>query len=866
MDTISTLKIILLLITLFSALIGFVQWSDFKSERKQNKKNLEDFINNRKTTRRLTAEELELITPYLTNKKLVKPYKLKSSLIDSEVSIIEGACICHSFYTNSEETDFYYEIDGIEALFPYNLQLFSLSHNVAEVVFTSNYAIVISFNGYSLDTLADFGATPNKKNSLYSSSPSSSELTRPINEEELQLLEPYLNNPNMVGHYEHSSTLASPDVSIIVGSCIAINHSNNSNDPIYTYQIGDIVVFFPYDMERYVEDINIVQVVVTEHYALVVKINQYDLKTAKQKQEQLQQQRQKQQNKKTYFESAWKSKKEEILPEQNLADANDSIMKFDEEYIEIEPIISYKIVEQRQETPIESSNRNKKNNGILAAVFLALTVILFIKYWYTFDSWLPLFIGLSLLVSIVFYLRKAQSCTLEVNRIKTKIHYKDDIKNRILVGDDRTLKYPAYWTPFLPYKSDEDVDIDVIVKKEKLLRYGNLLSISREIEEFGPPKFIMRNLILFVTAFILSIMTFKLVDITSNLQLATYPLDSNVSVWDIKDAKSLKNSPIKKGDLINIKLKGASCNAESDMYLEDCDKVFINQQIASNIEEAKANSNLVDALFDGDLIKTVRDNDVKQLEKELNSEKNKKNSSYNKEYQPGSVLSKLLHVDHLILTVDQSCQLLGEDKCKQIKLILIKTIKLTDYELDQWPQLVEYSKQHHNYDKIIVASTLEYLETQISNLQKSMSFYYLDKANTALTNYQQSPQSVSLALANANEIKINYPDEDKDIVLLQTYYNALSGKGGKVKVSGLVTGVDYQNDNTVSNLTIDDDLLYRIYQHQLLSLTSPVFIGVVIFIITALMALSNGIIICCKLIANNQRKNNIIKAYENRIK
>ncbi|MWN89810.1 hypothetical protein GQ597_03675 [Gilliamella sp. Pra-s65] len=859
MDTISTLKIILLLITLLSCLIGLGKWSDFKSERKQNKRNLEEFINNRQTTRRLTAEELELITPYLNNKKLVKPYKLRSSLVDSEVSIIEGACIRHSFYTNSEETDFYYEIDGIEALFPYNLQLFSLSHNVAEVVFTSNYAIVISFNGYSLDTLADFGATPNKKNSLYSLSPSSSELTRPIKEEELQLLEPYLNNPTMVGHYEHSSTLVSSDVSIIVGSCIAINHSNNSNDPIYTYQIGDIVVFFPYDMERYVEDINIVQVVVTEHYALVVKINQYDLKTAKQKQ--LQQQRQKQQNKKTYFEPAWKSKKEEILPEQNLTDTNDSIIRIDKKDIELKPKVSYEIVEQRQETPIESSNRSKKNNGIFAAVFLALTVIIYIKYWYTFDSWLPLFIALSLIVSIFFYLRKAQPYTLDVSRIKTKIRYKDDIKNRIIVSDDLTLTYPAYWAPFLPCKLNEDVDIDAIVNKEKLLRYGNLLSISREIEEFGPPKFIMRNLILFVTAFLLSIMIFKMVDITDNLQLANYPFDSNVSIWNIKDAESLKNSPIKKGDFINLKLNGASCNAESNLYLEHCDKVFINQQVTNNGEETIFDNDLINALYNDDLIETVRDDSVKQLEKKINAERNKKHQYYS-QIEP---LTKLLHIDRLILTIDESCQLFEEDKCSRIKQTLINTIKPIDSPIEQWSELVEYSKKNTNHEEIIFNSTLEPLEQQIKNLKKSVTFYYLNKSNISLTNYQQSPQSVGLKLTNAQEIKITQLDGE-DTGLLQIYKNALLGKGGRVKTSGLVTQVDYQNDNTVSNLTINDDLLYRIYQQRLLSFTSPIFIGVAIFIITVLTALSNGIIICYKLIANNKRKDNIIKAYENRIK
>jgi hypothetical protein len=844
MDTIFTLKIILLLIMLFSSLIGFAKWSEFKSERRQNRRNLEKRINNCKTTRRLTSEELELITPYLTDKKLVKPYKLQSSLVNSEVSIIEGDCVRHSFYTDSKETEFYYKIDGIEVLFPYNLQLFALAHNIAEVVFTSRYAIAISFNGYSLDTLAGFSDNSNDENNIYGLSLGLSffsNLSRTIKEEEYQLIEPYLNDPSMVGPYEHGASLVSPTVSVIVGSCIAINQSDKRNDPIYTYRIGDTVVFFPYDMEQYVEDINIAQVVFTERYALVVKLNQYDLKTA--------QQNQKQQNKKAEAEH-----------EQNLTDANDSIIKIDKD-VELKSKFTCEIVEQREETPLESANRSKKNNGIFTAVFLVVAAMLFVMYWYSFNNFLPVLIALSLSATVFFYLRKAESYTLDVNRIKTKIRYKNDIKNQMIVGDNLTLKYPAYWTPFLPDKTNENIDMDIIVNSKKLLRYGNLLSISREIEEFGPPKFIMRNLILFVTAFILSINIFKLVNVTDNLTLASYPFNDNVSIWKIKDAGSLKNSPIKKGDLINIKLNGASCNAESNMYLEHCDKVFINEQTANNTEDASFESDLLSAFLSDNLIEIARDNDVKELEKKLS---NRKNTDYNADYQAGVILTKLLHIDRLILTVDESCQLLEEDKCRRVKQILIKTIKPTASTIDQWAQLVEYSKQNPNYEKIIVAGLLAHLEPQINNLKRSVLSYYLEKANTALINYQHSAQSVGLALAKTQEIKISYPD-DEDINLTEIYYNALLGKGGKIKVSGLVTGVNYQNDNTILDLTINDDFLYRFHQEQLLSFTSPIFIGISIFIITALIALLHGITICYKLIANQQRKNKIIKSYENKI-
>ncbi|NUF27241.1 IgaA/UmoB family intracellular growth attenuator [Gilliamella sp. ESL0254] len=853
MDTIFTLKIILLLIMLFSALIGFAKWSDFKYERRQNRRNLEERINNRQTTRRLTSEELELITPYLTNKKLVKPYKLQSSLVNSEVSIIEGDCVRHSLYTDSKETEFYYKIDGIEVLFPYHLQLFALDYNVVEVVFTSRYAIAVSFNGYGLDTLADFSDNSNDENNKYGLS-FFSNLSRTIREEEYQLLEPYLNDPSMVGPYEHGPSLVSPTVSVIVGSCIAINQSNKRNDPIYTYRIGDTVVFFPYDMEQYVEDINIVQVVFTEHYAIVIKLNQCDLKTA--------QQNQKQPNLKPHFAKPWESQKAEVELEleQNLTDANDSIIKIDKD-TELKSKFTCEIVEQREETPLESANRSKKNNGIFAAVFLVVAAMLFAKYWYSFDSFLPVFIALSLSATAFFYFRKAESYTLDVNHIKTKIRHKNEIKNQMIVGDDLTLKYPAYWAPFLPDKTNENIDMDIVANSKKLLRYGNSLSISREIEEFGPPKFIMRNLILFVTALILSISIFKLVNITDNLTLASYPFNDHVSIWNIKDAESLKNSPIKKGDLVNIKLNGASCNAQSNMYLEHCDKVFINEQTANNAEDASFENDLLYAFFGDKLIETARDNDVTELEKQLN---NRKNTDYNEDYQFGVILTKLLHIDRIILTVDESCQLLDEDKCRRAKQILLQTIKPTASTLDQWPQLVEYSKQHPNYEKIIVAGMLEHLEPQINNLKRSVLSYYLEKANTALTDYQHSAQSVGLALANTQEIKISYPD-DKDISLTETYYNALLGKGGKVKVSGLVTGVNYQSDNTILDLTINDDFLYRFHQEQLLSFTSPIFIGISIFIITALIALLHGITICYKLIANRQRKNKIIKSYENKI-
>ena len=142
-----TLYWIFLIGILLSTLCVFIS---YLNDRSENKIKLNNFIENRQSSRDLTQEELKLLEPYLTEKKAVRPYKLES-LIDHKVSQIQGVCKRHEFLCDGQVNDYYYEIDNIEVFFPYHMEIFIRKFNKVDVVLTKKYAIVININNCDLD-------------------------------------------------------------------------------------------------------------------------------------------------------------------------------------------------------------------------------------------------------------------------------------------------------------------------------------------------------------------------------------------------------------------------------------------------------------------------------------------------------------------------------------------------------------------------------------------------------------------------------------------------------------------------------------------------------------------------------------------
>ena len=115
---------------------------------------------------------------------------------------------------------------------------------------------------------------------------------RQLTEEEVILLKPYLDNEDFISPpYKWQSSLISLDV-MRIKSYIEKDYPSESHYDYY-YKMGSLRLFFPYYMESRIKGfhnilcdddiriktnyINTAEVVLTRSYAIVVKINNYDL-------------------------------------------------------------------------------------------------------------------------------------------------------------------------------------------------------------------------------------------------------------------------------------------------------------------------------------------------------------------------------------------------------------------------------------------------------------------------------------------------------------------------------------------------------------------------------------------------------------
>lgn len=717
-------KVFLIGLALFS-------WISYRSERHQNKQNLNDIVNERISIRKLTEDEFQLLKPYLDNKWLVFPYKYQSSLIDLEVSELVGNCVRHSLYTNSEETSFYYEIGGIELFFPYNMYHHISDFNEVEVVFTQRYAFVVKINGYDIKTAAE-----SQNGGIYS-----------------ELDEPWLQEQS------------------------------------------------------------------------------FDLET--------------------------------------LEDEESSSGKATKIKSETDNKNNYVELLEREETPLESKNKNKKTNGILSAFFLISMTVSFLMYWHLTNSAILVLVIFSFILFILFYWYQPKSKydLHKVKCIKGLITSKQTNTKKVTVGKNYILNVPHYWLPFLPDKSSIPANMEVTVDDKNLICYQNMLSINNEIERFGPPKFVKCNLILFITGIVLSIVVYFQASIIDNALLAYRTVNESITSWNLEDESTLKNSSIKKGDLVNIKMSGVSCDVNEKSNEKGCHTLFINNQPIENNHVASM-ADQMKSLFDNNFIDTRIDRDVMRVQQyqdrlnEMYKQYDRRASVYSMNIR--SLYTKLKNIGKIVTTLDKACNVFELD-CHNVR----KELSIF-YNSSNWQEIVKNAEQYPNYDEVVDSKFISRLDSLISTLKKDI----LVKIKDTVSNYQHQKSSLKVDLSNysykdiSSLENVNNGNLTQDSLLelkLNHYYDVLLAKAGIINVVGLVKDIYYQDDDTISGLKVDANYCYSMNLNDLFSLTSPVLISLVIFSVTSLISFFNGIIMCYKLIANRRRQTEIIKFYKNRI-
>lgn len=672
---------------------------------------------------------------------------------------------------------------------------------------------------------------------------------RQLDEAEYLLLKPYLDDKNKVKPYKYQSTLVSQDVTVITGPCVRHSLSTNGAESSYYFVIGDIEVFLPYGMESYTVSDNVAEVVFTQRYAFVVNLNGFSLADAK------------------------ADREGEVLRSEQWAQGSrgqfktvtdEDIDRIDEEHsnAEIRSIISEvknkrcEIVEQREETPLEANRKNPQNLGLITAVSLVLATIMALIYETDDDFWAAVVSGLFVVIAIIFYFHKPKRATDKVNRVRGTIEAKDIDNKTLVVGDSLALTYPKHWQAILPEKTTREADLDITVVEKTLLRYGNSLSLSKEIEQYGPPKFWRRNCFIFIIALILSWVIYLFSSSLKDDAIFTYRLfNGKTTELNINDRETLQQSSIRLGDRINVSLSGASCDASLSY---GCEKVFITD---GAIDVSKVMTPLpewAEKSSTDSLVTTKRDREIETLELYSNLSINYGN---NRSYYGNKLekYTKLLNIEYLAQVTDEACTS-NNTNCSRLKEIF--TILLTDEKDNQfatWPEVVAYAKTQKNLTAIIYSSTA----SEIVNLFTRLSEKEVSERQRALIAElklkQQEPASIGIILSNDYNADVTVAgiNSNKNYQGM-SYYLGIAAGLGQTKLTGLVTKVSYHNDGSIASISINPNARYQMNDNQLIPAAVMTFIAFSIMLIIAILQL---LIMLNKMRVNDSRLRRIKNDY-----
>ena len=660
---------------------------------------------------------------------------------------------------------------------------------------------------------------------------------RDLTNEELKLLEPFTSHKIPVRPYK-LQPLIDCKVSVIKGACIHRKVITEDNKKGYYYEIDNIDLFFPYDLDLYLSNYNVVEVVFTDTYAYVVNVNNCGIQFAFDNYDP------------NRIKTADVPKSETARKNADLASVNNDVK------------IDYKTLSTREETPLEVKSRNLSNYGILTSFCLLFATILFIHEWLAENDQI-----LSTLIKVIicfvvaafFALHKSKlkSKPQQVKTIKVNTFNKNSKSHNLIVDHKTNIRYPKYWSRFLPEVSKTTTEMDIRGYNNILLRCGNILSIHREIQQFGPPKFVFRNNVLFFVGLLLVIVFYIFSNPINNSFLAYRYYSHQLQNWQINDLTSLYNSDIKRGDLINISVNSISCDIKERNKNIDtkCHHLAIKDKPLENEDnQLILLFNTINKVFDEKFIQTVVDQNTLQM----------------LVYKSKSYLS-LKNMGQMVIDIDKICNIL-EIECESVKYKLIQLYtNKGSYDETEWTKLVTEAELNPSFSKSIETSKIEELIPYIDNIKKDI----LSKLKNIVYNYQFNSSGVEIVLiensyieiAQSNSIKKASSKEDLQLSL-DYYYKILTNEvdaSDAINLIGLVGDISYREDGSISQLKLNVKDYYKVDSEKLSSLTSPVIIDIIMFITMAAVALINGVTLLYKIIFNRRRIKLITKYYTDRV-
>lgn len=434
------------------------------------------------------------------------------------------------------------------------------------IVFLMIIQLIISFI-YSIISypIKKFRINKYKNKLIAGSSVTDPKSFRMLTKQERDGVETYFSMNQSSG--KKKSSLVSREVMLISGSCVKqtkFSHTENT----CSYKIQNIDVVFPFNMDRYLTDYNEVEIALTQNFAIAVKVNDHQIGSALYA---------------TYLADEKNDKQSSVYWQSGVSKYSKD-ENFDENAIhtvrpnaKLSKKLGYEILSVRKETSQESASRNKLNKGILTVFFCSFAVSYFNRFWDTKELNDLFWFAVNLLVAIYFYFRKPKNKAKVrfINQIKGKIDKKIVKSNEIIIGHGLKLKYPKNWQSFIPENSAFDVDLDVDVESKKIVRYGYDMSVSKEVELFGPPKFWGRNLWLFLAGMFYLYAINNQAKVSDNFLFVYHQYNHDSKSWFFDEPSKLVTSDINSGDVVKLNFLDVSCEVPVKNKADRCIEALI---------------------------------------------------------------------------------------------------------------------------------------------------------------------------------------------------------------------------------------------------------------------------------------------------
>ena len=718
------------------------------------------------------------------------------------------------------------------------------------------------------------------------------EQIRDLTVEELELLQPFLTSKLAVYPYNFQSSLIDNKVSYLLGTCTRKSLYSNTEEIAYYYDVDNIEIFFPYNMDMYIDESNIFEVVFTKHYGIVIKVNDYDIKTAFENYDP---------NEEYLFRDVKQTKSKEkifdneFFEEHNTTHRQDGINSSDVEslsiyndsknldnnqaYLEASKNY-YKLLYQREETQFEAAIRRKHSLGWLTSLCLILATVLLIRSWLGENDQISILILICLGAAAFFawYKPKDYLNPQQVSVVKAKIYDKDPNTCSIEVGNLMVLQYPKYWLNFIPETSDLATEMVISNDNKKLLRYGQTLSINNEVEQFGPPKLVSRNKILFVIGVILSAILYYFTDPVNNGYFAYQYYSQQSENLQIKDFTTLKNSDIKPGDIVNINIKNTSCDVNDLNEEYQCHNFYINSQpMVMKENNVMAIEGSLKHIFDTKFVDDVVDTEMLRFQNVQSLYVDMLNRSSNDGRYVKNSFSKIADIGQMVIDIDKVCKILPVKECDNVKYSLTHLFDASRSKANIiWDDLLTESTKNPRFSEIVETRRMRSLKQALEPFKSELQSELVN----VISKYQ-SDNGVKITLTNQSYVDMAPLVMSKSMRFDENgyinYYFAILNNNipANINIVGSVSDILYHKvensdrhnleTQSISGLKVNANHHYNLDENQQLSSNLLIIINVIMFVMMTLIATINAVKLVQKTRINRNRSKEIIKYYQDRL-